>query len=260
MNHADYLELLAGSALDDLDTVEQHQLRVHAANCAECAVDAARLDDVMTELSFAAPARTPSAGLEARILAAVAAEPRAAVVPATPVAPPRPVVTTPRPSEARSWWQRPAFSFAAVGLAVVLAVSSVVLSRQASDLRSDVALRDAALAVISNPAHLQAPLEAKDGNTAAAAMAIYLPHSTTGYVMATGLAATPAGKVYQLWFADAAGVHPLGTYRYDGQGPFVAPFGVDLTGSAAAMVTLEPTGGSTGDPGPEVVFGTLPAS
>ena len=27
---------------------------------------------------------------------------------------------------------------------------------------------------------------------------------------------TPAGQVYQLWFADAAGVHPLGTFTFDG--------------------------------------------
>ena len=44
---------------------------------------------------------------------------------------------------------------------------------------------------------------------------------------------------------------------YDGRGPFVAPFGVDLADGAAAMVTLEPMGGATGEPGPQVVFGEL---
>jgi hypothetical protein len=75
--------------------------------------------------------------------------------------------------------------------------------------------------------------------------------------MANDLPATPAGRVYQLWYADAAGVHPLGTFHHDGSGPFVAPFGVDLAGSVAAMVTLEPEGGAQGDPGPEVIFGEL---
>ena len=29
--------------------------------------------------------------------------------------------------------------------------------------------------------------------------------------MAANLPPTPAGHVYQLWYADTAGVHPLGT-------------------------------------------------
>jgi hypothetical protein len=37
----------------------------------------------------------------------------------------------------------------------------------------------------------------------------------------------------------------------------VVPVGVDLAGSSAAMVTLEPTGGAVGEPGPQVVFGEL---
>jgi hypothetical protein len=37
----------------------------------------------------------------------------------------------------------------------------------------------------------------------------------------------------------------------------MAPVGVDLAHSAAVMVTLEPSGGATGAPGPQVVFGEL---
>jgi hypothetical protein len=75
--------------------------------------------------------------------------------------------------------------------------------------------------------------------------------------MADRLPATPDGMVYQLWYADAAGVHALGTFRHDGEGPLLARFGVDLGSSAAAMVTLEPEGGAVGEPGPQVVFGEL---
>lgn len=267
MTHADYLELLAGDALGGLDASEHDQLRSHAATCPDCAADAARLDEVMVDLALAAPMRQPSAGLQARILDAIAAETRASERPATAVvaestspAPER-GRTMERAAAGRPWWswlQRPAVSFAAVGLALVLAVSSLVLGARTTGLQDQLATRNAALAVLADPNHVQAPLEPEDGNTAAVAMAVYLPHSSTAYVMATGLAPTPSGEVYQLWFADAAGVHALGTYQYDGQGPFVAPFGVDLTTSAAVMVTLEPTGGSKGEPGPQVVFGELP--
>ena len=92
---------------------------------------------------------------------------------------------------------------------------------------------------------------------AANAVVVYRPGTGDAFLMADHLPATPDGMVYQLWAADADGVHPLGTFRYDGDGPFLAPFGVDLGTSAAAMVTLEPVGGAIGEPGPQVVFGEL---
>ena len=147
-----------------------------------------------------------------------------------------------------------------MAVAVVFAVASIGFGLRTVDLQGRIAVQDQALAVLADPAHLTAPLKNEaSGTPSAVAMAVYLPSSTKSYVMAIGLPPTPDGHVYQLWYADAAGVHPLGTYRYDGTGAFVAPFGVDLSGSAAAMVTLESSGGASGDtPGPQVVFGALP--
>ncbi|MEI7745489.1 MAG: hypothetical protein WCK58_17265, partial [Chloroflexota bacterium] len=67
----------------------------------------------------------------------------------------------------------------------------------------------------------------------------------------------PAGAAYQLWYADAQGVHGLQAVAYDGIGAFIAPLGVDLAAGTAVMVTLEPAGGATGEPGPQAVFGAL---
>lgn len=177
-----------------------------------------------------------------------------------PAALPHPVAPAPSRGGLTAWLRRPAFAVAAAGLAIVLAVTTLSLASQASDLRSTVATRDAAIAVLANPAHVVAPLTPEDPAAGIAAMAVYVPDSTESYVMAIGLAPTPAGEVYQLWSADTAGVHPLGTFTYDGEGAFVAPFGVDLSKAAAAMITIEPTGGATGEPGPQVVFGELPVS
>ena len=272
MDHDEYLQLLAGEALDDLDAVEVARLSAHRDGCAACAAATMDLDGTLVALALAAPQRAAPGALEARILAAAAAEPHTSVakpaadgragVPATP-APPAP--TLPRSADApsrggwTSWLRRPQFALAAAGLAVVLAVASVSLASQVSDLNATLKVQDAAIAILANPSHVAAPLAPEDGS-GATATAVYLPDSTQSYVMASGLAPTPAGKVYQLWAADAAGVHPLGTYTFDGNGTFVAPFGVDLSTAAAAMITLEPTGGSTGEPGPQVVFGNLPAS
>jgi hypothetical protein len=86
---------------------------------------------------------------------------------------------------------------------------------------------------------------------------MFVPGTSRAYLVAEGLPATPSGQGYQLWYADAAGVHPLQTVSFDGNGAFVAPLGVDLSTAAAVMVTLENAGGATGDPGPQVVFGQL---
>jgi hypothetical protein len=274
MGHDDYLGLLAGAALDDLDAAESAQLAAHREGCATCAEATERLDATMVSLALAVPQRRPSPGLETRIMAAVAAEPRTAARSDAAAAPlplptgtpgagattPRQVPTAPSRGGLTAWLRRPAFAMAAAGLAIVLAVTSLSLAMQASDLRSTVATQEAAIAVLANPAHVAAPLAPEDPAAGIAATAVYVPGSTESYVMATGLAATPPCEVYQLWSADTAGVHPLGTFSFDGEGTFVAPFGVDLSQAAAAMITIEPTGGATGEPGPQVVFGELPAS
>lgn len=75
--------------------------------------------------------------------------------------------------------------------------------------------------------------------------------------MASGLPATPAGSVYELWAADATGVHARPTFTCGASGPCLASFGVGLRGMTAAMVTLEPAGGAVTEPGRQLVFGNL---
>jgi hypothetical protein len=169
-------------------------------------------------------------------------------------------------AERRRWR---AVALASTGLAAVLAIAAfglgagtMELTDQVADARAALAeaqgellARNAALTLLAEPDHQTASLTAEPVAADATAMVVFRPGSDASYLMVTDLPATPAGQVYQLWFADQAGVHPLGTYHHDGDGPFVAPFGVDLGTSAAAMVTLEPEGGAQGEPGPQVVFG-----
>jgi len=86
---------------------------------------------------------------------------------------------------------------------------------------------------------------------------VYRPGTPEAWLMAANLPATPAGKVFQLWWADEAGVHALTTFTCDGSHACLAPFGVDLAAATATMITLEPVGGAQGEPGPQVAFGQL---
>ncbi len=254
MDHGTYRELAAGAALDDLDADERRRFDAHRPGCRDCTSLSADLRDVLADLALIAPARTPPLALRGSVVGAVTlawdATPRDA----------RPAPTIRRRMPDR--WRLGVVG--AVAAAAVLAVVAVGLGIETAGLRSEVASAEsrladqaAAMALIVDPAHRTASLTAEPVAPVANAVVIYRPGTDASFVMADGLPPTPDGMVYQLWVADAGGVHPLGTFRFDGHGPFLARFGVDLGTSAAAMITLEPAGGAVGSPGPQVVFGEL---
>ncbi len=253
MDHATFRRLAAGAALDDLDASERRVFDRHAQGCTSCAELAVSLDDVLADLALTTPERTPPDILLGATLRAL---PRVQAVP-DPVLTPARIEQRRAPVRMRPTW-------AALAVAAVLAVVTAGLAARTVQLTDDAAVASdqlrtqaAAMSVILDPAHRTASLSAEPAAPSADAMIVYHPGTDEAFLMADHLPATPDGMVYQLWNADAQGVHALATFRYSGTGPFLAPFGVDLAGSTAAMVTLEPIGGATGEPGPQVVFGEL---
>ena len=130
-------------------------------------------------------------------------------------------------------------------------------SAQVASLEANLAGQGGAMTVALNPSHVTVALHGDAIAPAAEAAVVFVPGDDASYVVARNLPATPSGHGYQLWYADAAGVHPLQTVSFDGNGTFVAPVGVDLADSSAVMITLEEDGGAQGEPGPQVVFGEL---
>lgn len=258
MDHAALRELAAGAALDDLDGGERRELERHLDACASCRRLATELDDVVSELALAAPMLHPPADLRGHVLAALH-EPGGTPLSLVPSA--RRAARAETVERIARWGGLAAaavFAIVAVGLAVQnqqLDEQVAAANAALADARVQSLARQAAVAVAADPGHVTVALHAEPVAPAASAVVMFRPGTNEAYLLANDLPATPAGQVYQLWFADAAGVHALGTFHHDGDGPFVAPFGVDLGASAAAMVTLEPEGGAVGEPGPQVVFG-----
>lgn len=263
MDHGVLAQLAAGAALDDLEAAERDELDRHLPSCSSCQDLSLDLRDVVGDLALAAPMIWPPSSLRRSILAELRAADRPASMERA----------MPLPSPARSGRLA---TWGSLGLAAALGVVAIGLGAQtvglneqllasnaaasvaaadAADAQAKIAVREGAAALLGDPRHLAANLHAEAVAPGATAFVVYAPGSTNAYVMAMNLPPTPAGQVYQLWVADGAGVHPLGTFQFDGEGAFVAPFDIDLGASAAAMVTLEPTGGSQGEPGPQVVFG-----
>lgn len=255
MDHGSLRQLAAGAALDDLDPDERRTFDAHVAGCGDCASLSRDLDDVLGELALAAPLLTPPLALRRSVVGALA-------VTDGSLRGWQPALRQTGSLEPARRWRLGAFGAlaAAAALAVVavgLGAQSVRLSEEVTVARSELDEQAAAMAVIADPGHRTASLTAEPVAPVTNAVVVFRPGSTESFVMADDLPPTPAGMVYQLWYADDAGVHALGTFHHDGEGPFLARFGVDLASSAAAMVTLEPEGGAVGEPGPQVVFGEL---
>jgi predicted anti-sigma-YlaC factor YlaD len=162
-------------------------------------------------------------------------------------------------------------SFAGLAAAAVLAIAVAGLGATAAGFSSQVdqvarerdeavaqlATSDAAMSVVLAPDHATATLTPEPMAARAVVYVVYRPGTDDAWLMAADLPATPPGTVYQLWSADAAGVHALTTFTCDGRSACLAPFGVDLGDAKATMITLEPVGGADGEPGPQVAFGEL---
>lgn len=278
------LLLAAGAVLDDLAPDERASYEAHRSACAECRRVELELDHVLADLAYVVPERVPPADLLGGIRRALAAEARApgarqvAVMPgfaaaadanvAPAVVPGSNVIPLRRPSRLPSSRLPMVASLAlAAGLAAValgLGARTLDLQRGLDATNAQVASLEGALtsgagamSVAMNPRHVTVALRAEALAPAAEAAVVFVPGAAESWIVVNHLPASPAGHSYQLWYADAAGVHPLQTVGWDGNGTFVAPIGVDLASSAAVMITLEADGGAQGEPGPQVVFGEL---
>jgi anti-sigma factor RsiW len=267
MSHEAERLLAAGAVLDDLDPDERAEYEAHRGTCTECRGMELELDHVMADLALVAEERVPPPDLLAGIRLALAAEVDAPRTAAT-----APVLLPPADSNViplRRASRGPMFAALAIaaGLGVValgLGARTVTLqedlnstSAQVASLESSLAGQGGAMTVALNPAHVTVALHGDAIAPDAEAAVVFIPGDDASYVVARNLPATPSGHGYQLWYADAAGVHPLQTVSFDGSGTFVAPIGVDLADSTAVMLTLEESGGATDEPGPQVVFGEL---
>jgi hypothetical protein len=278
IGHEQLQELVAGAALEDLDPVERQLLDTHVASCRSCRWLASELDDIVADLALAAPEIHPPVSLRHSVMDAIARSdkdspdvihgPRDHILapfPSSGAAVVDPVILRGEPRQDRR------ITFAALGAAAVLAIAAIGSGLRTASLQDELALRQAqlddmraqagrqvaAMTAAIHPAHRTASLHSEPIAATATALVIYVPGTADAYLMARDLPPTPAGRVYQLWVADHDGVvHALATFSHAG-GTFVAPFGLDLDGREAAMVTLEPIGGAVGEPGPQVVFGVL---
>jgi hypothetical protein len=268
--------LAAGAVLEDLEPDEAAAWLTHREGCTECRDLENDLTLVLEDLALVVPERIPPPHLLDAVRRSIVA---AGAVPAnraeiaspriTPVTAPTSLDEARRRRASGPGFRRPSLALAGLAAAFAIAAAgfgarSIALQGDLDRAGTEVAALEARLsgsgAVIAaaiDPGHVTVALHAEPLAPAAAAMVVYVPGTRRAYLVADHLPATTVGHGYQLWYADAAGVHPLQTVPFDGDGAFVAPLDVDLSGAAAVMITIEDEGGATGEPGPQVVFGEI---
>ncbi|MEJ7754427.1 MAG: anti-sigma factor [Candidatus Limnocylindrales bacterium] len=259
MDHSGLRELIAGGVLGGLDRSERVTVDEHLSACGACRRLEGQLSGVAMELSLCVEPRHAPPALRGYVLGALPEVPRGSARWSLPA----------RSGRASTWrgWAPAGLSFALAAALLVAGAGWLTARSELDETRALLAAATAeqstqvaAMQVVADPSHATAWLEPSGAGFENAVLMVYLPGSEQAYLVASGLPATPEGRVYQFWHADATGVHAGLTFAVTEPEVVLIAVDLDLARAQAAMLTLEPVGGAQGQPGPDVVFGELPSS
>jgi anti-sigma factor RsiW len=236
-NMRDDLHVLTGSyVLDAISDGEREEFERHLQACLSCDAEVRGLRETAARLALARAA-TPPVRMEQRVLAATYQTRQLPPLAASHLQAPRPA-SWPRLSSARgraAWPRRLAVAAAAASVvaAVSLGVAQLSTQHQLDTVRASGA--EIARVVTAPDAHV-ATARTGAGGSVTVVTSTALRESV---VSATGMAALPAGRVYQVWVMSPAGARSAGLLT-----------GTQLLASAVAPgdrigITVEPAGGTT---------------
>jgi anti-sigma-K factor RskA len=263
MNADRYLELAPLAALGALDGEDRAAFEVHLAACTACRRELDAYGGLVSRLSLALEPVAPRAALGLRVLAQT-----------RPVSEPA----------VRAGWAIPALATAAaVAFAVAFVVArvgrdaarrdaasaretAVRIEAELVELRAELLTTRASLArekglrdLVAHPEARLATLAALTPAPGAAARVVWNPRSREAWIVASGLAAAPAGKGYEVWVIGNAAPVPAGVFQVDVEGRafFKLPDVAETAEVKTFAVTLEPAAGTPAPTGPMVLAGSV---
>ncbi|MER5811221.1 anti-sigma factor [Streptomyces sp. NPDC002033] len=248
-------EATGAYVLDALSGPERAAFEAHLETCPDCAREVRELAATAALLGSAVASAPPPALREA-VLRRIRELP----------APAEPGAARHRAPTARPAGPRPRWAWARWALAACVAVAAGLGGVAAWQYQRADTARQEARAAEARAAALTGVLSAPDARLASGRIA----GGGTGTVVASrerdravfvpaGMAAPPAGRVYQLWFAAPGGMRPAGLL--DPAGPDApALLSGSLRGATGIGVTLEPEGGSPAPTTAPLLLLALPAA
>lgn len=227
-DHEQLREAVASWVLGAAETDETELLRAHLESCPSCREMANRFGRAVHALPLTVDEVVPPPRLRARILAAAAASPRAAVAAESAQPKVLPVPTTSRRFVLPVFGRIPTYAAAAaviLALVVGLVAGSVAGNRPPAPAPSQVA---------------RFTLTGHGGLAGATASVIDLKADGVVLVAFNGLPAPPPGKVYELWMITSSSrADPGGVFVPDRNGATLVVVNGTLKGYVTMAVTTE---------------------
>jgi len=255
---------LAGAyALHALDVEDTVAFKKYLLESEQARIEAAELSDTAVALGLAVAPVQPSAALKSNLMAMLASTPQLSPAPGTsgPTA-----VDAPAPGDSSAadtapaepsngytghspateraqirWFKRPALSLLAAAAAVALFVGGISLGSALNNTQFE-SQQAAGLAKINAAMDSQrAATTTANGQDATLVWSNQLGLSA---VLVDNLPALPANEDYQLWYINADGAAPAGTFDSTGDGTVWRVLEGTMQAGDAVGVTIEPNGGS----------------
>ncbi|MGW4421971.1 anti-sigma factor [Streptosporangium sp. NPDC004631] len=229
---------LAGAyALDAIDDeLERRRFEEHMGRCSECAQEIRGLTETVARMGLAAAVEPPPL-LRERVMAEIGQVRQLPPVP--PALPPAAVSRHDRAGGSR-WWPRLVAVVAVAASVAAVAAGTVAIRAQDQLERARQANRDIAMVIAAPDARTTtAPAERGGSGT------VIISRSRGGLVfLASGLAALPESRTYQLWQLAPGRIRSAGLLRPDAGGHTVPVVTAPDAGVTKVGVTVEPAGGS----------------
>lgn len=230
-------DLTGAYALNALTPQQRAEFERRLAESESLRTEALELADTATELGLAVPEEAPPASLREQVLAQIAGTPQ--------LAPPAQADAAQTAAEQRAhrrWFQRPAAMITSVAAAAALVLGGVLVTDLVGrySLPQQQAAQVAAVRTADDVQQLSG--EVTGGGTATLYVSRQQQRSA---LVVDGLAAAPAGSVYELWYLDDAGARPAGLFSVDAAGGAQRVLDGQLRQGDLVGVTVEPAGGST---------------
>ena len=236
MVHEAYKEMIPARALSALDAAEAQELNEHLENCDECRKELEEWQATAAALALTPNAAEPSPAVRERILGEV-----------------RKDLSTPQVIPFRSTSRNIWASFGALGamaavvLLTALIVGVIVLWRQNSFMKDELAKSKEFVNLVTTPGARVSELKATAAAGAATATVAY-DSNGRAILRASKLPSLPQGKAYQLWFiVGNKPPMPGKTFAPDsnGRGVLREQMPREALNSPVFAVTVELAGGAT---------------
>ena len=264
-------DLVAEYAFGLTDAEQTRLVETNLPACPEAAIQLADFQRIQVEMRSAVPQIEPPAGLEARLMAAIATPAPTQTRVSTPPQPAR--VTSPAPKPLRHWYTQPMWLVAAAVL--VLVVSNAIwflrmeeLARRETDLLTQLANKTEAeqAFVIANTDGLRwvrlPPSETTEANSQVVAVLMWNTESQIGLLYAQNLPKLTPNTTYQLWLTKGEARLSAGTFSIDETGKAAYLFHIkqSIDDYTWARITVEPAQGSATPSDTVVVNGKIALS